>query len=148
MRRDRQRSFARWFVVPLLFMAFALLYVIADIRPRVNHRRTTTMNATHLLQNEITLDLCVWVLLVIALIASATWQSRAAPRANARPSSEQITVAESVCGPPVATSALSQPASSISRTPVPSKPPVAARPRKSIPEEVAVTGPYEFYEWL
>jgi hypothetical protein len=103
---------------------------------------------THSLHEEMTFSLCIWALVVIGLIASAMWRSCAAPRTHVRPSSEQTTIAETVCGPPAETSALAPPASPISRTPAASKPAVDAKPHKSIPEEVAVTGPYEFYEWL
>jgi hypothetical protein len=106
------------------------------------------MNTSHMLHEEITVALCVWVLFLIALVASAACKSRAAPRANAPASSERTNVAETMCGPPAETLALSQPALPSSRTPEPSNPATVAKPRKSIPGEVAVTGPYEFSERL
>ena len=66
------------------------------------------MNTTHSIHAEMTVAITMWALLMIIAHVSATWNSCVVPHANTPPTSEQSKIAETVCGPPVETLALSQ----------------------------------------
>jgi hypothetical protein len=54
-------------------------------RPNANDEEAATMNSTHSLQVEIAQAICIWAVLVAALVINATWKKRRLPQVQEQP---------------------------------------------------------------
>jgi hypothetical protein len=106
------------------------------------------MNTNNSLQVDLAIAICIWGLLVIALVVTATWRSQVVPSEGSSLSPQQTNVAEIACGSLPEKMTRTQSASPMSRAPARSKPSAVATSHDSNPEEVAAVGALEFYDWF